>query len=81
MGTAIIVYGAPEFQLARIAVASMGHYYKLPGRISDLFGGKEGGFLNLFGRKAGYVFFWLSKPHRPFLCKITVVDTHFYNHL
>lgn len=30
MQTAISVYGAPEFQLARIAVAEMGRYYGLP---------------------------------------------------
>jgi trimethylamine--corrinoid protein Co-methyltransferase len=30
MKTTISVYGAPEFQLARIAVAEMGRFYKLP---------------------------------------------------
>lgn len=30
MKTSISVYGAPEFQLARLAVASMGRYYGLP---------------------------------------------------
>ncbi|MGA2639764.1 MAG: trimethylamine methyltransferase family protein [Spirochaetia bacterium] len=30
MRTSISVYGAPEFQLARLAVASMGRYYNLP---------------------------------------------------
>jgi trimethylamine--corrinoid protein Co-methyltransferase len=30
MKTTISVYGAPEFQLARIAVAEMGQYYNLP---------------------------------------------------
>jgi trimethylamine--corrinoid protein Co-methyltransferase len=30
MQTTISVYGAPEFQLARVAVASMGDYYHLP---------------------------------------------------
>jgi trimethylamine--corrinoid protein Co-methyltransferase len=30
MSTAISVYGAPEFQLARSAVASMGRFYELP---------------------------------------------------
>ena len=30
MSTTISVYGAPEFQLARVAVASMGKYYSLP---------------------------------------------------
>jgi trimethylamine--corrinoid protein Co-methyltransferase len=30
MKTTISVYGAPEFQLARVGVAEMGRYYKLP---------------------------------------------------
>jgi trimethylamine--corrinoid protein Co-methyltransferase len=30
MKTTISVYGAPEFQLARVAVAEMGRYYRLP---------------------------------------------------
>jgi trimethylamine--corrinoid protein Co-methyltransferase len=30
MKTSISVYGAPEFQLARVAVADMGQYYRLP---------------------------------------------------
>jgi trimethylamine--corrinoid protein Co-methyltransferase len=30
MKTTISVYGAPEFQLARVAVAEMGRFYKLP---------------------------------------------------
>lgn len=30
MKTTISVYGAPEFELARVAVAEMGRYYKLP---------------------------------------------------
>lgn len=30
MKTSISVYGAPEFQLARVAVAAMGQYYHLP---------------------------------------------------
>jgi trimethylamine--corrinoid protein Co-methyltransferase len=30
MKTTISVYGAPEFQLARVAVAELGQYYKLP---------------------------------------------------
>jgi trimethylamine--corrinoid protein Co-methyltransferase len=30
MKTTISVYGAPEFQLARVGVAAMGRYYKLP---------------------------------------------------
>lgn len=30
MSTTISVYGAPEFQLARLSVASMGKYYNLP---------------------------------------------------